>query len=152
MYPVPQGQKARSLSEGNRLNMGGEGCRGEDCLSALQQGASAVIGRALEFFNWTNRVAETLEKPWWLFGPLTTTSGIMDMQITIKFPVSLERVQPATQVRSYPPGTRVGQVIADLNLPAGHIGMALLHGRCVDRENLLSEGDVLSLLPLVGGG
>lgn len=74
------------------------------------------------------------------------------MQITINFPVSLERDQPATQTCSYPPGARVGLVIESLNLPAGHIGMALLNGRYAGREDRLSDGDILSLLPLVDGG
>lgn len=74
------------------------------------------------------------------------------MQITIRFPVSLEGVRPTEQVHDYPPGVRVSQVIQQLELPSGYFGMVLLNGRHTDTEQVLCEGDALSLLPMVDGG
>jgi hypothetical protein len=76
----------------------------------------------------------------------------MDMQITIKFPVSLVNNQPTALARNYPPGTRVRQVIDDFDLPAGQIGVILFNGQYADHGTLLSDGGILTLLPLVDGG
>ena len=74
------------------------------------------------------------------------------MQITIRFPVSLEGARPTEQVHDFPPGIRVSQVIEHLELPAGYFGMVLLNGRHTDTEHVLRDGDVLTLLPMVDGG
>ncbi|MBE0575530.1 MAG: MoaD/ThiS family protein [Desulfuromonadales bacterium] len=74
------------------------------------------------------------------------------MQITIRFPVSLDGTLPTEKVHDYPSGIRVSQVIEQLELPSGYFGMVLLNGRHTDTEQVLSDGDVLSLLPMVDGG
>lgn len=74
------------------------------------------------------------------------------MQITVKLIATLGEGRPRVQVLSYLQGTRVGQVIADLELPVGHFGIAVLNGHYTDMATILSDGDVLSLLPLVDGG
>ncbi|MGK2904824.1 MAG: MoaD/ThiS family protein [Desulfuromonadales bacterium] len=74
------------------------------------------------------------------------------MQITIRFPVSLEGAGPTEQAHDYPSGIRVSQIIEQLELPSGYLGMVLLNGCHTDTEQVLSDGDVLSLLPMVDGG
>jgi sulfur carrier protein ThiS len=74
------------------------------------------------------------------------------MQITIRFPVSLEGARPTEQVYNYPAGIRVSQIIEQLELPSGYFGMVLLNGRHSDTEQILNDGDVLTLLPMVDGG
>ncbi|WP_020674601.1 MoaD/ThiS family protein [Geopsychrobacter electrodiphilus] len=74
------------------------------------------------------------------------------MRITIKLIASLGGDRSSEQVRTYPSGTRICQVIEELALPEGHFGMAVLNGCYADLETVLSPGDVLSLLPQVGGG
>jgi hypothetical protein len=54
--------------------------------------------------------------------------------------------------RLYPDGTPVHMVINDLQLPLVHIGTILVNGVHSDREWVLSEGDKLVILPLLGGG
>jgi len=54
--------------------------------------------------------------------------------------------------RDYPPGTRVRQVMASLAIPDQLLGIVLVNGEHAGLDELLREGDVLSLLPLLDGG
>ena len=52
----------------------------------------------------------------------------------------------------YPTGTRAQDVFDDLQLPKQHLGIVLINGLHASSDTLLSEGDRLVLLPLLGGG
>ena len=54
--------------------------------------------------------------------------------------------------RDYPPGTRVRQVLDDLTIPEQLLGIVLINGEHAGSDDLLREGDVLSLLPFLDGG
>ncbi|MBN2791434.1 MAG: MoaD/ThiS family protein [Desulfuromonadales bacterium] len=60
------------------------------------------------------------------------------------------------QQREYPDGTTLQDVIVDLgiNFGIGHdeIGMVLVDGRHVLLDQLLRDGNQLSIFPLLGGG
>ena len=49
-------------------------------------------------------------------------------------------------------GSTVGDVVKGLALPPEHVDILLVNGRHVDKEYLLQDGDLLSLLPMVEGG
>lgn len=55
-----------------------------------------------------------------------------------------------TASRDYPCGTVVGQVLRDLELLPDALGAVLLNGCRSHLEQLLYDGDVLSLLPAAG--
>lgn len=56
------------------------------------------------------------------------------------------------EVRDYPPGTTVREVVEDLRIPDRLLGIVLINGVHAGVDDLLTEGDVLTLLPLLGGG
>lgn len=74
------------------------------------------------------------------------------MKIQIQLYASFRVGRFKDQVRDYPTGTTVGQVFKDLNLPEGDLGVVLVNGGHSSQVELLKDGDVLSFLPLVGGG
>lgn len=50
------------------------------------------------------------------------------------------------------PGTQAGQLLEGLPIPAGERYTFFINGRHADRDQVLREGDVLSVFPAVGGG
>jgi len=74
------------------------------------------------------------------------------MNINVKLIGLLQQDRFKQMERTYPTGTRVQEVIADLKLPQLHIGILLINGVHADAEAILSEGDKLVVLPLLGGG
>jgi len=46
----------------------------------------------------------------------------------------------------------VGWVIDYLSLPRKELGIVFLNGLAAEPEQVLQEGDILSIFPLVGGG
>jgi sulfur carrier protein ThiS len=49
-------------------------------------------------------------------------------------------------------GTRVGDVLAALPIPPGGFHTFLVNGRHAARDQVLQEGDLLSVFPAAGGG
>jgi len=56
------------------------------------------------------------------------------------------------EVCDYPPGTTVRAVVEMLRISDQLLGIVLINGVHADVDDLLKEGDVLSLLPILGGG
>lgn len=56
------------------------------------------------------------------------------------------------KTNEYEPGTRVSQIIRELELPEDQLGAVLVNARHVEPDRELHEGDTLSIFPLVGGG
>lgn len=52
----------------------------------------------------------------------------------------------------YPEGVTAQEIFDDLQLPAQHLGIVLINGLHVGKESVLTEGDQLVLMPLLGGG
>jgi sulfur carrier protein ThiS len=52
----------------------------------------------------------------------------------------------------YPAGVTAQEIFDDLQLPAQHLGIILINGLHAKRDTVLTEGDQLSLMPLLGGG
>ena len=74
------------------------------------------------------------------------------MKITVKLYAVLQIGRFTEKELDYPVGAKVGDVVKGLALPAEHVDILLVNGRHVDRDYLLQDGDVLSLLPMVEGG
>jgi sulfur carrier protein ThiS len=80
------------------------------------------------------------------------------MQITIRLLASYRRYLPqghdvqAGYVRDVPDGWQVGNVLDELPIPASDACTYLVNGSHACREQVLQEGDVLSVFPAVGGG
>jgi molybdopterin synthase sulfur carrier subunit len=51
-----------------------------------------------------------------------------------------------------PAGATIADVVDGLRIPRNEIGIVLADGRHVDLARALSEGETLSIFPLVGGG
>jgi len=56
------------------------------------------------------------------------------------------------QQRDYPDGITGQQVVADVGVSEEDLGMVLVNGRHAPLKQVLSDGDSLSLFPLLGGG
>jgi sulfur-carrier protein len=74
------------------------------------------------------------------------------MWITVKLFATFRRDRFKEDRRDYPPGAVVSDVIAELGIEPGAIGMIFLHGRSAEADQKLADGDVLALFPLLGGG
>jgi len=74
------------------------------------------------------------------------------MRVTVKLFASLRKNRFVAEEREYPANCLVGDVVNDLKIREGEIGIILINGLAADLSTPLREGDVLSLFPLVGGG
>jgi sulfur carrier protein ThiS len=74
------------------------------------------------------------------------------MRITVKLFANFRLGRFITEMREFPDGTRVADVITLLGIQATEIGTIMLNNRHADPGQQLREGDRLALFPLVGGG
>lgn len=74
------------------------------------------------------------------------------MKINIKLIGVFRSGRFKEQNRYYSVGTRVQDVVKDLMLPQKHLGIVLINGVHARVDDMLSDGDSLSLLPILGGG
>lgn len=74
------------------------------------------------------------------------------MKITVKLFATFRVGRFAEETRDYPPGTRVGDIIKEINIPEKEVGMIMLNNRHAEPDQELHDGDNLALFPLVGGG
>ena len=54
--------------------------------------------------------------------------------------------------RDYPVPVTVADIITDLCIPDPEVGIIFINGRHAETDKVLTDSDVLSLFPLVGGG
>ncbi len=74
------------------------------------------------------------------------------MRITVKL-VGLFRIDRfKEELKEYPSGVRVVEVIDNLKLPKDVLGIILVNGVHAGEQDILKEGDTLSILPLLDGG
>ncbi len=74
------------------------------------------------------------------------------MQITVKLFATFRVGRFKAEPRTYPEGTRIAEIVAELGLTDEELGIVLVNGRHCQLDQVLAEGDTLSLFPLVGGG
>jgi molybdopterin converting factor small subunit len=73
------------------------------------------------------------------------------MRITVKLFATFRKGRFDAEVREVPQGTTVSNVVDGLQLPES-IGIIFVNSRHADLSRELSDGDTLSIFPLVGGG
>lgn len=74
------------------------------------------------------------------------------MKITVKL-VGLFRIgRFKEELLEYSSGMKVVEVIDDLHLPKDVLGILLINGVHASEQDILKEGDTLSILPLLDGG
>jgi molybdopterin converting factor small subunit len=74
------------------------------------------------------------------------------LQITVKLYGVLRVGRFKEEDREVPPGATVRTVAEQLRIPAELLGTVLIAGVHASVDSLLSNGDVVSLLPVLGGG
>ncbi len=74
------------------------------------------------------------------------------MKVTVKLFATFRAGRFNIEVRDYPAGTTVADVVKDLELPGEKLGILMINHRHVDLDRVLSEGETLAIFPLVGGG
>lgn len=74
------------------------------------------------------------------------------MQITVKLFATFQIDRFKIQDREYPDGTSVEAVVLDLGLQDKKLGTALVNSLIVNLDQVLIDGDVLALFPMVAGG
>ncbi len=74
------------------------------------------------------------------------------MQVTIKLFANFRSNRFKDALRTIAPNTTVGAIVAELAIAEEEVGVILINGRHGSIDNLLAEGDTLSLFPLIGGG
>jgi molybdopterin converting factor small subunit len=74
------------------------------------------------------------------------------MKITVKLFATFQKGRFQIEEREYPPGTLVGSIIAELQIPVESLGIVMINHRHVKLDRELVAGDTLAIFPLVGGG
>jgi len=74
------------------------------------------------------------------------------MNITVKLVGTFCVGRFKEDVQEYPPGTKAVDVIDHLQLPKDVLGIILINGVHSGEQDILKDGDKLSLLPLLDGG
>jgi molybdopterin synthase sulfur carrier subunit len=74
------------------------------------------------------------------------------MKITVKLVGVFCIGRFKNDVQEYPSGIKVVEVIDNLQLPKDILGIILINGAHADEQEILKDGDNLSLLPLLDGG
>lgn len=75
-----------------------------------------------------------------------------DVQITIKLFGVFRTARFLQEVRAYPDGTTVADVVRDLGLPEHLLGIVVIDGVHASTADILQDGATLALLPLLDGG
>jgi sulfur-carrier protein len=74
------------------------------------------------------------------------------MKITVKLFATFRLGRFITEDRQYPLEITVGQLVDELGIPEQELGIILVNSRHARLDRRLSEGDVVALFPLLGGG
>lgn len=74
------------------------------------------------------------------------------IQITVKLYASFTVNRFKTEQREFPDGTVIAEVAHQLGIPAKDLGVTLINGTHAGLRDPVRDGDVVSLMPLVGGG
>ncbi|MBE0577205.1 MAG: MoaD/ThiS family protein [Desulfuromonadales bacterium] len=74
------------------------------------------------------------------------------MKVTVKLFASFQTGRFKQELREYPDQTLIGTVVKELNIPERDVGILLLNAVHADLKKPLSDGDILAIFPLVGGG
>lgn len=74
------------------------------------------------------------------------------MKVTVRLFASFQSGRFNQEIREYLEDTLIRNVIQELKIPESEVGILLLNAVHADLEQKLSDGDILAVFPLVGGG
>jgi sulfur-carrier protein len=74
------------------------------------------------------------------------------MNIIVKLFASFRTGRFGEQQRSCEAGYTAGQMLAELGIAEAEVGVMLVNGKHITPVEALSDGDTLSVFPLLGGG
>lgn len=74
------------------------------------------------------------------------------MQVTIKLFANFRINKFKQETREYDSTKTVGVIVEELGIPNSEVGIIFINGRNASMDQILKDGDTLSLFPLVGGG
>lgn len=74
------------------------------------------------------------------------------MQITIKLFATFRNNRFKEAHQEHATGTDIRSITNSLGLTPGDIGVLMVNGRHAEIDDVLNDGDTLSIFPLVGGG
>jgi len=74
------------------------------------------------------------------------------MKITVKLFAGFRNDRFKIEDREYPNETTVGDILTSLDIEHPELGVALINGRHVTKNTVVTDGQTLSLFPKVGGG
>ncbi|NOY14119.1 MAG: MoaD/ThiS family protein [Deltaproteobacteria bacterium] len=74
------------------------------------------------------------------------------MQVKVKLIGAFRTDRFKENIAEYPDGTRVEEIFSQLQIPKRALGTVLLNGLHARLDDVLNEGDTLTLLPILGGG
>ena len=78
--------------------------------------------------------------------------GDVVMHITVRLHGSFRVGRFREEVRAYPVGTTVAQVVLDLDIPLKQPDIVIINDERATLDRVLRDGDLLALFPLVAGG
>jgi len=74
------------------------------------------------------------------------------MQVTIKLFANFRINKFKQDTREYDSTKTVGEIVEELGIQNSEVGIIFINGRNAAMDQILTDGDTLSLFPLVGGG
>lgn len=74
------------------------------------------------------------------------------MEIKVKLIGAFRIDRLKEEVRELPADTMVQDIVDELQIPNRILGIVLVNGVHARVDDMLSDGDILSLLPILGGG
>ena len=74
------------------------------------------------------------------------------MQIRVRLIGAFRLERFKEKIMAYPDGTKVEVIFAQLQIPRRALGTVLINGSHASLDAVLTDGDTLALLPILGGG
>jgi molybdopterin converting factor small subunit len=74
------------------------------------------------------------------------------MRFTVKLFAYFRDNRFRAEVREYPEGTTVEQVIRSLGIDLEEVGVTMINSRHCTLDQVPAEGDQLAIFPAIGGG
>lgn len=74
------------------------------------------------------------------------------MRFTVKLFAYFRDNRFRAEVRDYPEGTTVAEVIRSLSIDLEEVGVTMINSRHCTLDQVPAEGDLLAIFPAIGGG
>jgi len=74
------------------------------------------------------------------------------IKVTVRLFATFRKGRFREQAIELKDGCTVGSIVDDLKIPRRELGIILVNGLSATEEDILCEGDTVSIFPMVGGG